>query len=125
MTTIKTTQQHKYFRLSLEMLQVGFSVNHTALHGYMLNRFIFFKQQNQEYFESQEILADALQISKRTVATLLSDLQEKEYIKALLVRKGKSFINVYTVYDKHNIYDVKATSTKKIKLLTEEVDEPF
>lgn len=125
MTTIKTTQQHKYFRLGLEMLQVGFSVNHTALHGYMLNRFIFFKQQNQEYFESQEILADALQISKRTVATLLSDLQEKEYIKALLVRKGKSFINVYTVYDKHNIYDVKATSTKKIKLLTEELDEPF
>lgn len=117
--------KHKYFRLSLEMLQAGLSVNHTALHGYMLNRFLFFKQQNQEYFESQEVLADALQISKRTVATLLSDLQEKEYIKAILVRKGKSFINVYTVYDKHNLYDVKATSTKKVKHYIEELDEPF
>lgn len=119
------TTKHKYFRLSLEMLQAGYSVNHTALHGYMLNRFLFFKQQNQEYFESQEVLADALQISKRTIATLLSDLQEKEYIKAVLVRKGKSFINVYTVYDTHNLYDVKVTATKKIKHFIEELDEPF
>lgn len=121
------TTKHKYFRLSLEMLQQGFSVNHTALHGYMLNRFIFFKQQNQEYFESQEVLADALQISKRTVATLLSDLQEKEYIKVVLVRKGKSFINVYTIYDKHNLYEVKvaSTNTKKVKHYIEELDEPF
>lgn len=125
MTTTKTIQSHKYFRLSLEMLHEGMSINHTALHGYMLNRFLFFKQQNQEYFESQEVLAEALQISKRTIATLLSDLHDKGYIKPVLVRKGKSFINVYTVYDKHNLYDVKVTAIKKAKPFVEDLDDPF
>lgn len=124
MTTTKT-QSHKYFRLSLEMLREGFSLNHAALHGYMLNRFLFFKQQNQEYFESQEVLATALQISKRTVATLLSDLQEKHYIKATLVRKGKSFINVYIVQDKHSMYETKQKNTKPSKQFIDELNDPF
>lgn len=124
MTTTKT-QSHKYFRLSLEMLQEGFSLNHVALHGYMLNRFFFFKQQNQEYFESQEVLATALQISKRTVVTLLSDLLEKDYIKVTLVRKGKSFINVYIVYDKHTLYETKQNNTRQSKQFIDELSDPF
>lgn len=118
-----------YVRIPLKMMQSGlFKVEACLVYSYMLNRYRYFvelaktKNRLPEYHESISSIAKQVSVSESTVKRALKLLKQQEYIEYKLIRKGTSFNNTYTVYDKYNIYrdkqvktPIQTASTKQIE----------
>ena len=88
------------------------------VYAHMLSQYTFFRNQGKPYKESQESIAEACGMSKRSVVNAVAQLQEKDMlciVERLKVRGGM-VNNVYTVQD---TYGINQRTSK------EHIAEPF
>lgn len=103
-----------YVRIPLKMMQTGnFKTEACLVYSYMLNRYRYFtelarsRHKPVEYYESIPAMSQQISVSESTIKRSLKVLKQHGYIEYQLTRRGASFNNSYTVYDKHNIYQNK------------------
>lgn len=106
-----------YVRIPLKMMQTGnFKAEACLVYSYMLNRYRYFtelaksRHKHVEYYESIPAMSNQISVSESTIKRSLKVLKQYGYIEYQLTRRGNSFNNSYTVYDKHNIYQNKQTT---------------
>lgn len=75
------------------------------IYSYMLNRYMFFKHNNMQYFESEAQIGSFLNTTTKTVQRSIKVLKEHNFLDYELKHKQSSFSNVYTVNDVFGIYD--------------------
>ena len=75
------------------------------IYSYMLNRYMFFKHNNMQYFESEAQIGLFLNTTTKTVQRSIKVLKEHNFLDYELKHKQSSFSNVYTVNDVFGIYD--------------------
>ena len=117
---METNQKHtiskeQFKRFSVPTAMYGLdwatpSVIH--IYSYMLNRYMFFKQNNKQYFEAEAQIALFLNTTTKTVQRSIKVLKEHSFIDYELKHKGTSFSNVYKVNDVFGIYDAAPASTR-------------
>lgn len=107
-----------YVRIPLDMLRCGnFTTDACIVYSYMLNRYRYFlelaktRHKQPEYYESIPSISKQTGTSERSIKRILKLLRQEGYLHYNLTRKGASFNNTYTVYDKHNIYQDKGVKT--------------
>lgn len=85
------------------------STSAKIVYSYMLSKYWYFKSLGKLYFESQESIAQACGLSRKTVNESISALQKVGYLVA--VQKTKTTLH----YDVKDVFDV----------YTKEAQEPF
>ena len=83
------------------------------IYSYMLNRYMFFKHNNTQYFESEAQIGLFLNTTTKTVQRSIKVLKEHNFLDYELKHKQSSFSNVYTVKDVFGIYDDAGLSQGK------------
>ena len=74
------------------------------IYSYMLNRYMFFKHNNMQYFESEAQIGLFLNTTTKTVQRSIKVLKEHNFLDYELKHKQSSFSNVYIVNDVFGIY---------------------
>lgn len=82
----------------------------TAIYSYMLVKFVFFKAQNKQYFESIESIAESCCCSVATVKTSIKQLQKIGVVQVTKLAGARFNRNCYEVQDKYGVF---AQQTKK------------
>jgi predicted transcriptional regulator len=106
----KSVETLNYVRFPLKMLSQTWASNaDVVVYAFMLNRFMFFKGLNKEYYENIDQIALACSQSCATVKRTLSKLAEHGHI---LVSKAKVGVGVSNRYIVKDIYCVMQPEVK-------------
>lgn len=131
-TDQKQTPEISYVRIPMQMLRTGkFTTDACIVYSYMLNRYRYFlalaktRNKQPEYYESIPSISKQTGTSQRSIKRVLKLLRQEGYLHYNLTRKGASFNNTYTVYDKHCIYQDKQTQAPTVAVSTKqpEIDD--
>ena len=88
---------------------------HTAtVYSYMLCKYMWFHQQNKQYFESQAEIARVLKMSEGAVKNALQWMLSKELIQVQKLRGAVHNKNSYKLIDKYNAYLYLKKSKKQV-----------
>lgn len=120
------THSNIWYKLPAELVKRDdLSLSDKFVYTYMLYRYSFFVlNQKKSYYESQETIASALNLSKRTVATTVKNL-----IRVGLVRitektfTGSVCTNKYYVDDLYKIYLQKKPKGRSFQEMIDEDED--
>lgn len=98
---IKTAQDSlRYVMLPLEMLDKEWATSaDVVIYAFMLNRFMFFKQLGNPYYENIEDIAKGSRQGVATVKRCIKKLQENGYIDVSKIKVKTGHSNSYVVKD--------------------------
>lgn len=107
LTTVAANQNSneglRYVSLPLAALK-NLSAVEAVVYSYMLNRYLFFKQIGNQYYENIKDIALATGQSEITIKRVIPKLKQKDH---LLVSKRKAKVgnsNTYVVVDYYKLY---------------------
>lgn len=106
---IKHTPQEslKYIRLPLEMLDNEWATSSdVVVYAFMLNRYLFFKQMNKEYYENITDIAKGSRQDTSTVKRSIKKLNQHGYISITKIKAEIGVSNNYKVHDLHGIFSI-------------------
>ena len=71
-----------------------------VIYSYMFRHYQYFKTMGKEYFESQDSIAEALQVVDRTVGRKIKEMVSAGIIEVTKSRASKGYLkNVYIIHD--------------------------
>jgi len=73
----------------------------------MLSRYQYFSKTKKNYFESQESIAKACALSRKTVNESISELQKRKYIEVNMKSKTTLY---YVLKDCFGVYEKESSS---------------
>lgn len=123
------THSNIWYKLPSELVKRDdLSLSDKFVYTYMLYRYSFFVlSQKKSYYESQETIASALNLSKRTVATAIKNLTKVGLVR--ITEKtftGSVCTNKYYVDDLYKIYLQKKPKSRSFQeMLDEDEDSIF
>jgi hypothetical protein len=79
----------------------GMSTSTKLVYCYMLSKWFYFNKASKDYFESQESIASACNLSRKTTNECIASLQQKDYLD--VVSKSKTTLH-YVLKDKFDVY---------------------
>jgi len=97
-----------WFRLPAELLcNKELSTSTKIVYCYMLSRYQYFSRTRKNYFESQESIAKACALSRKTVNEAISELQKNSYIEVNM--KSKTTLH-YVLRDCFGVYEKESSN---------------
>lgn len=99
-------QEKPWLKLPLDLLQEKeLSLSAKVIYVYMLWRYTFFVKERQGlYFESQETVASACGVSRKTVNESVQKLSSLGWMS---YKKNSNATSTYTVKDVFNLYETR------------------
>ena len=88
-------------KMPLELLEKDVALSVKVVYIYMLARSRFFEGQGLDYFESQEAIARATGLTRKTVNLSIQEMQKMQWVE---LTKSDSRGNSYTIKDVYAIY---------------------
>lgn len=93
-----------YFVVPVQMIKLSWaSPSCVLVYSYMLNKYQFFMSRGLPYYENQETIAAALNMSERTVRSSISLLAQKEFLYIYRQKVATGYSNSYRVENKFNL----------------------
>ena len=100
---------------------------HAIVYSYILCKFMWFKNQKKEYFESQTTIAEGCRSKYGSVRGSIRWLESKGLVNVTKVKSKDHNKNAYLVYDRYEAYkDMAPKQIKKpIAFLEDDENLPF
>lgn len=100
------TKDTTWLKLPLGLLQEELSLSTKVIYAYMLWRYVFFRAKaGGTYFESQDTIAKACSVSRKTVN---EGIQSLSCAGLLTYKKSTSQSHTYILHDKFGVYTIIA-----------------
>ena len=91
---------------------------HALVYSYLLCKYSWFKSQKNDFFESQERIAESCRSKYGSVRVSIKWLESKGLLEICKSYSGNHNRNVYVVHDRYSAYIKQSTKSTKPNLNT-------
>lgn len=107
-----TRKDDAWIRIPIKLLaSEHLSTSAKVVYCYMISKDFYFKKSTKPYFESQESIACACNLSRKTVNECITALQKVKYLT--VVQKTQTTLH-YSVKDVFNVYSKEITDSSQV-----------